>query len=236
MDGHTVVPKSRGPSAPLEADLDVQVLLIDTKQVVQQYTRLCSFEADDAESVLAVDEERLPASHRVYADEWVLALDRDALAGVVGIGVRVSRPVDCCESVDNLAERRREFVVGRVARGPVGVAADLGDGVVVEVSDARGLALVRQVCERIMSASCPFHQTQSEGLTSVPVLSGERVPEPVVVGPGEFVPDDRDSRQARNLRRRGVNLNSAKVGSEVTLGLRSESVLVAEEDHSALGD
>ena len=73
-------------------------------------------------------------------------------------------------------------------------------------------------------------------LTCVPVLSRERVPEPerALIG-RELVPDDAHARQARDLRRRRVNLDFAKVGAEVAL-LCGREILIAEKDDRALCD
>lgn len=73
-------------------------------------------------------------------------------------------------------------------------------------------------------------------LTRVPILSSERVSEPegALIG-REFVPDDAHTGQSRYLRRRRVNLDFAKVGTEVSL-LCGREVLIAEEDDRALCD
>ena len=61
---------------------------------------------------------------------------------VVAVEVGVRGAVDSVAAVDDLAESWGEFLVGRVARGPEGVAADGGDRVVVQVCYAGWLALV----------------------------------------------------------------------------------------------
>lgn len=73
-------------------------------------------------------------------------------------------------------------------------------------------------------------------LTRVPVLSCERVAEAerALVG-SELIPNDTDTGQARDLRRRGVDLDFTEVSAKVTL-LRRRKVLIAEEDDGPLCD
>ena len=65
-----------------------------------------------------------------------------ACIGVVAVEVGVCGAVDGVAAVDDLAELGRELLVGGVAGGPERVAADGGDGVVVEVGYAGWLAFV----------------------------------------------------------------------------------------------
>jgi hypothetical protein len=79
----------------------------------------------------------------VHAHERVATLDvLGAGVGVVAVEVGVRGAVDGVAAVDDLAEFGREFLVGGVAGGPEGVAADGGDGVVVEVGYAGWLVFV----------------------------------------------------------------------------------------------
>jgi len=79
----------------------------------------------------------------VDAHERVAALDvLGPGVRVVAVEVRVRGAVDCVPAVDDPAEFRGEFLVGGVARGPEGVAADGWDCVIVQVGDAGWLALV----------------------------------------------------------------------------------------------
>jgi hypothetical protein len=79
----------------------------------------------------------------VHAHERVATLDvLGAGVGVVAVEVGVRGAVDGVAAVDDLAELGREFLVGGVAGGPEGVAADCGDGVVVEVGYAGWLVFV----------------------------------------------------------------------------------------------
>jgi hypothetical protein len=79
----------------------------------------------------------------VHAHERVAALDvLGAGVGVVAVEVGVRGAVDRVAAVDDFAEFGGEFFVGGVAGGPEGVAADGGDGVVVEVGYACWLVFV----------------------------------------------------------------------------------------------
>ena len=79
----------------------------------------------------------------MHAHQRVAALDvLGAGVGVVAVEVGVCGAVDGVAAVDDFAEFGGEFLVGGVARGPEGVAADGGDGVVVEVGYAGWLAFV----------------------------------------------------------------------------------------------
>lgn len=78
--------------------------------------------------------------------ERVDALDvLGARVGVSAVEVFVGGDVNRVPAIDDLAEFRREFGVGGVAAGPERVAAEGGDGVVVEVGDSCGVFLVHQV-------------------------------------------------------------------------------------------
>jgi hypothetical protein len=79
----------------------------------------------------------------VDADERVAALDvLGPGVRVVAVEVGVRRAVDCIPAVDDLAELGGQLLVGGVARGPEGVAADGWDCVVVQVGYAGWLAFV----------------------------------------------------------------------------------------------
>lgn len=70
-----IVPKSRRPRRPLEAHLDVHILLVDVVQVVENHITLGLVQADNAVRHGAVDPKRFPASGWVDAHEGVHTLN-----------------------------------------------------------------------------------------------------------------------------------------------------------------
>ena len=138
-----IIPQRTRPSRPIEPHLDVDITLVHFEQVLQNRIALARIQPDNPHRHRAVHEEALPARYRVDADKRVASLD---ILGpgvrVVAVEVGVRGAVDSVAAVDDLAESWGEFLVGGVARGPEGVAADGGDRVVVQVCYAGWLALV----------------------------------------------------------------------------------------------
>lgn len=138
-----VIPKRTRPGRPIEPHLNIDIVLIHLEQILQNCITLARIEPNDPNCHRAIHEKALPAGHRMNADEWVATLDvLGPSVRVTAVEVGVRRAVDGVAAVDDLAEDRGEFVVGGVARGPEGVAADGGDCVVVQVGYAGWLALV----------------------------------------------------------------------------------------------
>jgi hypothetical protein len=138
-----VIPQRTRPRCPVEPHLDIDITLIHFEQILQNRIALSRIEPDNPHCHRAVHEEALPAGDGVGTDERVAALDvLGPGVRVVAVEVGVCRAVDCIPAVDDLAEFRGEFLVGRVARGPEGVAADGWDCVVVQVGYAGWLAFV----------------------------------------------------------------------------------------------
>jgi hypothetical protein len=141
-----IIPQGTRAGRPAEAHLNVHVLLVHVVQIPEDHVALGLVEPDNPVRHRAVHPQRLPAGRGVDPDQRVRPLDI-LWPGrrVVLVQVRVRGPVDGVLAVDDLAEVRGQFFVRRVARGPERVAAHGGHGVVVQVRDAGGLALVHQV-------------------------------------------------------------------------------------------
>lgn len=138
-----VIPQRTRPRRPPKSHLNINITLINLIQILQNHIALSLIKTDDALRHRAVDEQALPARDRVHTDERVAALNvLGPCVGVVAVEVGVCRAVDGVAAVDDLAEFGREFLVGGVAGGPERVAADAGDGVVVEVGYACWLVFV----------------------------------------------------------------------------------------------
>ena len=138
-----VIPQRTRPRRPPKPHLNINIALINLIQILQNHIALRLVQPNDPLRHRAVHEKALPAGDRVHADERVAALDvLGACVGVVAVEVGVRGAVDSVAAVDDLAEFGREFLVGGVAGGPEGVAADGWDGVVVEVGYAGWLAFV----------------------------------------------------------------------------------------------
>lgn len=138
-----VIPQCTRTRSPSKANLDINIALVHLVQILQNRIALALVKPDDTLRHRAVHEQTLPAGDGVHADERVSALDvLGACVGVVAVEVRVRGAVDGVAAVDDLAELGRELLVGGVARSPERVAADGGDGVVVQVRDACWLVFV----------------------------------------------------------------------------------------------
>ena len=99
------------------------------KEELEQKVGFLLLEPDNPESESFVDEERLLASHRVYADDGVLSLDRltaDDRPPVSSIVRLVHRRVHGLQTLQAFLEFGREAVVGLDLRREEGVTADLG--------------------------------------------------------------------------------------------------------------
>lgn len=70
-----VVPKSGRSRRPLEAHLDVHILLVDVVQVIENHVALGFVQSDDAVRHGAIDPERFPTSGWVDAHEGVYTFD-----------------------------------------------------------------------------------------------------------------------------------------------------------------
>lgn len=138
-----IIPQRARPSRPSKPHLNINITLINLEQILQNRIALAVVKAHNPLRHRAVDEQALPARHRVHADNRVAALDvLWAGVRVVAVQVGVRGAVDGVLAVDDFAEVGREFLVGGVAGGPEGVTADGGDCVVVQVGDAGWLAFV----------------------------------------------------------------------------------------------
>jgi hypothetical protein len=142
-----IIPKRTRPRRPVEPHLDINITLIHLEQILQNRIALASIQPNDPHRHRAVHEETLPACHRMYSDERMASLDvLGPCVWVVAVEVGVRGAVDGVFAVNDLAEVRGQLLVGGVARGPEGVAADGGDCVVVQVGYAGWLALVGAGC------------------------------------------------------------------------------------------
>ena len=138
-----VIPQRTRPRSPPKANLNINIALVHLVQVLQNRIALALIKPDNTLRHRAVHEQTLPACDGVHADQRVAALDvLGACVGVVAVEVGVCGAVDGVAAVDDLAELGRKLLVGGVAGGPERVAADGGDGVVVEVGDACWLVFV----------------------------------------------------------------------------------------------
>jgi hypothetical protein len=138
-----IIPQRTRPRRPIEPHLNIDVALVHLEQILQNRIALARIQPDDPHRHGTVHEKTFPARHRVDADKRMAALDvLGPCVGVLAVEVGVCGTVDGVAAVDDLAEFRRQLLVGGVARGPERVAADFGDGVVVQVGYAGWLALV----------------------------------------------------------------------------------------------
>lgn len=185
-----VVPQRRRPRRPFEPALDVDVLLIHLEQIPQDHVTLWLVQSNDpvlqseryegqqmsqtnsythgyAHRHRAIDIQRLPARRWVRSNQWVLALDvlRSRIR-IITVEVSMRGTVDSVLAVNDAAKGGRELLVGAVAGGPKCVAADGGDGVVVQVCYAGWLALVDEIgmpllrADRASEAGWPFGGSQ----------------------------------------------------------------------------
>lgn len=74
-----IVPDGRGPRGPPEATLDVDVTLINTKQVIQDGVALALVQSDNTQRHGAVDVERFPPSHGMHLIDEVTYVRRTIL-------------------------------------------------------------------------------------------------------------------------------------------------------------
>lgn len=118
--------------------------LKDIKEIAEYQIALILVKTNDALCKRSIDPEGLPSRRGMDADHRMDSFDVFR-AGVWVISIEISMRglVDSFATVDDLAESGRELLVCRVAAGPERVAADLGDGVVVEVCDACRLGCKR---------------------------------------------------------------------------------------------
>ena len=143
------------------------------------------------------------------------------------------RAEDGVAAVDDLAEFGRELLVSGVAGCPERVAADFGDGVVVEVSDACWLALV-YACD--LSVPYTLVANIQHLQISVPSLGADRLAETRLDLRGHQIrPDHTRALEARHVRHLWVDLDFAVVVAKLELLLRTQ-ILVAEEHYTALSD
>ena len=153
--------------------------------------------------------------------------------GIIAVEVSVRRAEDGVAAVDDLAEFGRELLVSGVAGCPERVAADFGDGVVVEVSDACWLALV-YACD--LSVPYTLVANIQHLQISVPSLCADRLAETRLDLRGHQIrPDHTRALEARHVRHLRVDLDFTIVVAELKLLLRTE-ILVTEEHYAAFSD
>lgn len=159
-----VIPQGRGASGPLESDLDIDILdiesarasfgkvwlrrylLVHIVQVVQDDIALTLVKAYNAPRHGFINEQRLPACGWVDSHKGVLSQNM-LWPGmlVASLKVGVGRAVHCLAIINDLAELRRKLLVCRVATCPQCVSTDCGHSVVVQMGNACGLQFMHEV-------------------------------------------------------------------------------------------
>jgi hypothetical protein len=229
-----VIPQRTRPRRPPKPHLNINITLINLIQILQNHIALRLVKPHDPLGHRAVDEQALPAGDGVHADQRVAALDvLGACVGVVAVEVGVRGAVDGVAAVDDLAELGREFLVGGVAGGPEGVAADGWDGVVVQVGYACWLVFM-DAC--FVSTIDRLWQNFRDLQISVPPLRANRLTETrskIILH--QIRPNHRRALQARHMRHLRVDLNLTKILPQLKLLLRTQ-ILITEEHDAALGD
>jgi hypothetical protein len=66
-----VVPECRGPRRPSESDLNINIVFVDIKQIIQYQIALSFVQAYNLSSPDTVYEQALPSSCRVYTHDWM---------------------------------------------------------------------------------------------------------------------------------------------------------------------
>ncbi|KAH3667957.1 hypothetical protein OGAPHI_001711 [Ogataea philodendri] len=231
---HSVIPNSRGTQtrlrrSPLEPDLNVSVLLVNIKQVVEDKVRLHRRQTNNSLGHSSVNVQRFPSGSRVSSHQRMNSLDLLWTSKwVLSVEVSVSRNKDCLLTVEELLELLGKLVVSSVSRRPQGVTTSLWNSIQVQVSNTSWTLLVDQV-------GVPDLGTSDRVLDCVPVsevvvleskTSSKRLLEVVL-------PDDRDTRQTVNLGSLWVLLNTSPVVTKLTL-LLWRQLLVSEEDNDSL--
>ncbi|RMZ68353.1 hypothetical protein GMOD_00009968 [Pyrenophora seminiperda CCB06] len=134
MNRDSIIPKRRRPRCPPEAHLNVNILLVNIKEVVEKDVAFSLVKSNNAVGKRAVHPECFPSRRRMHTNEWVDALDvfwTGTKVVTVEVGVRAT--VHGFSTVDDLSESRRKFLIRGVARGPERVTPDLWNGVVVQM-------------------------------------------------------------------------------------------------------
>ena len=169
---------------------------------------------------------------------------------VISIEIGVRGDVDCRFAIDECAEAWRQLLVCAIARGPEGVAANSRYGIVVEMGDARRLALVNAAkvsstrdclnrrTHRSVCQCCVPTGFLKSALRSVAARAGQITVVPVrhQHPPGayscHFTTLTGKTWDTRNL---WVDFHLTIVFAKLQLRLRAQ-ILVSEEHDAPLGD
>ena len=105
MHGNSVIPECRSSRCPLETNLDVDVLLVNIIQVIKYDIALSFIQPYYTLRHGSIDEERLPPSRWVYANDRMDSLDMFwAGVRVIAVEVCVSAHIGSFLSIDYLSE------------------------------------------------------------------------------------------------------------------------------------
>ena len=147
----TIVPQCGSLRSPFETNLDIDILLINVVKIVKYQVAFGLVQSNNRFGHSSVDEERLPTSGWVYANDRMDSLDTFwARFWIVAVEVCVSANIDSFLSVDDLSEIWAQFRVRGIAAGPQSISAKCGDSVIMQVCNARRVLFVYEVTAKLV--------------------------------------------------------------------------------------